>query len=198
MFKLYIHIISCLLFSSVCYAAAPVAEELASLLEPIISLQANFEQDTPRQKGKFLLTKPNLFRWESQTDNSLVIADGQHIWHYEPDLEQVIVQPITVEMKNNPAFLLAGDTRNLINNYVINYCNNKTKCFKLTPKLDTMGIQWMQISFDAEGELAALQLLDQLGHTTQFIFSRVLVNKPISELEFKFKVPAGVDVIKNY
>ena len=53
----------------------------------------------------------------------------------------------------------------------------------------------MSLAFDAQGELAAMELLDKLGQTTTIEFTGVKRGSVVDESLFNFKPPPGADVI---
>ena len=86
-----------LLCSSIASAVSG-PEKLSELLQGYDSFSAKFQQVTvsdngreaQKTEGSLLLSKPNLFRWETlQPFPQEIVSDGQFIWIYDPDLEQV-------------------------------------------------------------------------------------------------------------
>ena len=103
-------------------------QQLLDLLEPIVSLSAQFEQhmvdangvELQQSNGLFQVAKPNSLRWiVEQPMPQQVISDGNSLWVYDPDLEQVMVQPFTGDIQSAPAMLFSGDLQALDSAYLV-------------------------------------------------------------------------------
>jgi outer membrane lipoprotein carrier protein len=66
---------------------------------------------------------------------------------------------------------------------------------RLTPRERGSDFETVSIGFNARGELAAMQLLDKLGQTTELEFSGLRRNLTLDEGLFRFEPPPGADVI---
>ncbi len=45
--------------------------------------------------GEMLLKRPGLFRWHTDEPmEQLLVSNGEKVWLYDPDLEQVTIQPM--------------------------------------------------------------------------------------------------------
>ena len=73
---------------------------LISKLNSIKSLDCHFVQTVSsknatisKTSGQILLSRPGRFRWETREPSAqLIVADGQNLWIYDKELEQVIVK----------------------------------------------------------------------------------------------------------
>src|SRR5690554_5175024 len=97
-------------------AAQPAVEKLAAMLGSMQSYQALFIQIVTDQRGARVqetagyiqAKRPNLFFWETQPPLAQqIVADGQEIWIFDPDLEQVTVKKLrseehTSELQSRP------------------------------------------------------------------------------------------------
>ena len=98
--------------------ASPVdAAELEVLLNGMKSFRAEFRQTVAGHLGEVLQTstgrmhleRPGRLRWEVDDPYpQLVLADGDSVWVYDPDLEQVTVQPLVETLEGSPAVFLTG------------------------------------------------------------------------------------------
>nr|MBP7891605.1 outer membrane lipoprotein chaperone LolA [Arenimonas sp.] len=60
-------------------------------------------------QGLMQMKSPNRFRWEySKPDLQVIVADGQKVWVYEPDLKQVTVKPQDALNQDNPLSALSS------------------------------------------------------------------------------------------
>ena len=189
--------------------------ELKALLNPVTNLQGNFNQVVrsagPEGKilqklsGKVSLKKPAQFRWEVLgKEPRLVVADGKNVWDYDKELAQVTVQTMNKGQTRAPIFFLTGDTDGLDKDFKIEGVAKKgavclsasDACFELKPKKEEGSFQWIKIGFKDKA-LKEMEMLDQLGQHSQFVFKDVKLNETIPASEFKFTPPKGVDILKN-
>jgi outer membrane lipoprotein carrier protein len=172
-------------------------------------LQANFVQ-TPIDakgvagkplRGSVWLAKPNQFRMDYAAPYAQqVVADGQSVWTYDVELEQVSVRPQGPVMQSTPLQLLLDAT--LLNDRFVAKAgkarNSRLESLELKPKgkagADEAGFQkavlWLE-----NNRLVEMQLHDNFGQRTRIEFRNVQLNTAIPAARFAFKVPAGVDVI---
>lgn len=186
------------------YADMP-ANTLEQLLQNTRTYQADFTQTVldnsqmvQQGAGQFLLQRPGKFRWDIQTPNKqLLIANGEKLWIYDPDLEQVTIQKVAKAAGNTPALLLAGDSQSLTRDFAISAVNkNAEQGFQLTPKSNNEHFKKVQLYFK-QAQLQEMILDDQLGHTTKIQFKHVRINQALNAKLFNFTPPKGIDVIEN-
>jgi outer membrane lipoprotein carrier protein len=192
-------------------AESQPVQELESLLAPIKSLKANFNQTVFNEKNKILqkasgnleFKKPNLFRWQViLPEANLVVTDGKKLWNYDTDLEQVTVQDFTASDEVSPVSFLFDDVSKLATDFTIIKINEKSSachklasnCFKLTPKKDNPNFANVEVGFEGT-QIKVLRLLDHLAQTSVFEFKQVKNNPTIATSRFTFTPPPGVDVI---
>lgn len=188
------------------YADNMALTALNQLLANTQTMRADFTQAIldknakPLQKavGKMALERPGKFRWEVLSPTAqLVVANGQRLWIYDPDLEQVTIRLISKEMGETPALLLSNTEATLAKNFSVREGNDSLtgmQWFVLTPKNQNSMLAAIKLGF-VNHRIMAMFLEDHLGHTTVIEFKNVKVNAMLSESLFKFNVPANVDVI---
>jgi outer membrane lipoprotein carrier protein len=178
-------------------------QQLRDLLEPIVSLSAQFEQhmvdangvELQQSNGLFQVAKPNSLRWiVEQPMPQQVISDGNSLWVYDPDLEQVMVQPFTGDIQSAPAMLFSGDLQALDSAYLVEQLSAGS--FLLTAEQGTSLFSSVQIDFDNLLP-TFIALTDNLGQVTRISFSELEYNPPLGADLFVFEIPLGVDVIRN-
>ncbi len=180
-------------------------EQIQSWLKRISSFEAKFTQSTYDQhqgliskgSGNFQYKRPNLVRWITHHPvEQHIIINGQNIWVYDPDLEQVLVDNYSsANLSSSPLFKLLDTGGDLGNHYSIQRSldENKKTTFKLTAKLQNEPIRAIEISFLA-GILNSLSLhtYDQVSH---FLFFNQSANSIMDTSNFSFKIPPDTDVI---
>jgi outer membrane lipoprotein carrier protein len=195
-------------------AAAVAADEdraeapglLRAFLAETVTLEARFSQvlleaDSDRaqvSEGSFYLHRPQRFRWDyASPAPQLVVADGEHLWLYDPDLEQATVRRLDDGLSSTPAMLLSGDGA-LEDSFRIGaaYREDGLDWVELAPVSDAADFAAVRVGFE-QGLLASMELMDALGQTTVIRFSDVRVNPPLDAQLFQFSPPNGVDVIRD-
>lgn len=194
-----------LIFSSPSWAASPTVE-LEKLLNQITSLSAKFEQLTQdgrglkiqQSEGEMHLAKPQLFYWHTQEPyEQLIVSNGEHMWVYEPDLEQVTQQAIDEQLQASPAYLIISQAENLGKHYQITQRQQAGKqVFTLRPKIQESLFEELQLTFTQQ-QISSLQLTDSLGQKTLIDLHSTQVNQPINSQLFNFTPPEGVDLINQ-
>ena len=178
-------------------------QQLRELLQPITSLSAQFEQqisdangfEMQFSTGLFQVAHPNNLRWiVSEPMPQQVISDGITLWLYDPDLEQVIIQPFDASIESTPAMLFSGDLDRLDSTYFI--LESSDGVFGLTPEEGGSLFSSLQITF-ANRVPTAMALTDNLGQVTRITLSEVVYNPAIPAELFVFEIPDGIDVIRN-
>ena len=83
--------------------------------------------------GRVALSAPRLFRWEYvKPYPQLIVADGDHIWIYDPDMEQVTVRQQSLEEQNSPLAMLID-------------IGQMERQFKVTEGGQGQGLAWLEL-----------------------------------------------------
>ena len=169
------------------------------------TMQANFEQrvhapngsETERSSGVVKLSAPRRFRWEYQKPfPQLIVADGDHVWIYDPDLEQVTVRNQSHEEQASPLAALI-DPGELDRQFTARDAGSSDGLdwLQLTPKkADDAPFEKARLGFSANG-LVRMELFDALGQRTVLGFSPWQRNPKFAADTFRFTPPKGVDVV---
>lgn len=149
--------------------------------------------------GLMWLARPDRFRWEyfeplAQT----IVSNGESVWVYDVELEQVTVRDYTDVVDHSAAEILSGIS-NLEKNYDIEDLGLQglLAWVTLRPR-DTENAQFesMRLGFD-ERSLKGIVIIDTLGNTTRLQLVDVILNDELDEKTFELNVPDGVDVIDS-
>lgn len=184
------------------------AEEPGARLETFLqkthSLRAEFQQtllderNQPMEesRGVFFLQRPGKFRWDyHEPFSQTIVADGEHIWFYEPDLAQVTVKNQDVALGDTPALLLSGKRLPAESFSISNLpSRNHLAWVELRPRNKEAAFERLLLGFDDDG-LRQMELHDSFGRTTRLAFSKPEINLSLDPSLFVFIPPEGVDVI---
>ncbi|HEY8540306.1 MAG TPA: outer membrane lipoprotein chaperone LolA [Steroidobacteraceae bacterium] len=176
-------------------------------LDGLETLRAEFTQTlsdrtgqvTDESSGTLAIQRPNRFRWDYRDPyEQLIVCDGERIWVYDSDLEQVTVRKLDMALSSTPAMLLSGQGA-LTDNFEVTEVSERTGVFwvHMQPKRDDTDFKVVRLGFSSNKaqELRAMELVDKLGQTTLLTFSKIERNPSLDSSQFVFEVPPGADVI---
>jgi outer membrane lipoprotein carrier protein len=144
------------------------------------------------------LKRPGLFRWHTDAPaEQVLVSNGQKVWLYDPDLNQVTIQVLDKRLTHTPALLLSGDVSKISENFEVSYKEGGSVVdFILKPKAKDSLFDNLRLSFRS-GVINDMQLVDSVGQRTNILFLGVKMNEPIDAAQFTFAVPEGADVIEQ-
>jgi outer membrane lipoprotein carrier protein len=160
--------------------------------------QSNAPKTSGTSSGTFLFARPGKFIWSYEKPYSQVLqADGDKLYVYDKDLNQVTVRPLGGSLGASPAAILFG-SNDLEKNFTLRDAGVKggIDWLELTPKAKDTQFQTVGIGFK-DGNLEAMELHDVFGNVTLLTFSNMQKNPPLKSDQFKFAVPKGADVING-
>ncbi len=147
--------------------------------------------------GSVKLKAPRQFRWEYEKPfPQLLVADGDHIWIYDPDMEQVTVRQQSLEEQNSPLAMLI-DPAELERQFKVSEDGQGEGLawLLLTPrKPDDAPFDRARLGFNAAG-LGRMEMYDNLGQRTVMVFSAWQRNPAFAPGTFVFVKPPGVDQV---
>ncbi|WP_334107257.1 outer membrane lipoprotein chaperone LolA [Methylobacillus sp.] len=198
-------LIAALLMAVPLLAHADGIESLKTFFKSTNAMRAHFHQVvTDAQGGKvqevqgnMQLQRPGKFRWDyDQPYVQQIIGDGEKVWLYDPDLNQVTVRAMNKAIGSSPASLLAG-AQDAERNFTLTAVPGRSdglEWVQAVPKAEESGFDKVLLGFSGNG-LQKMELHDSFGHTTTIHFSKLERNPSLNSGSFKFKVPAGADVV---
>ena len=182
-----------------------VSETLQAKLNAIRTMSASFSQvvnaqkrEVSRSSGTMALSRPGLFRWQTKNPmEQLVLADGQHLWVYDVDLEQVTVKKQEKSLGGTAALFLSSYDDTVTRDFdVTTYTKGNKAYFDLHSKSSKANLPRIKLVFEGS-MLSGLELYDQLGQHTDVILSQIKNNPTLAPTLFKFTTPKGVDVVRQ-
>ncbi|WP_164503661.1 outer membrane lipoprotein chaperone LolA [Pleionea sediminis] len=196
------------LLTAVQVTYASDADKLVDITKDITSVSAEFEQEIRDQfnnlkdksKGVFQLKKPFKFLWQTQKPfQQLIVSNGDVLWTFDQDLDQVNIESLDKAMGNTPVFFLGADAKTLNESFNITLLpsgQSDAKTFELTPRNNENTFERMLVLFN-DGQLKEILLKDTLGQQTSVEFSAVNMNVELADSTFEFTPPEGVDVLDS-
>jgi outer membrane lipoprotein carrier protein len=155
------------------------------------------------ERGHLLVKKPGKMRWEyAAPDDKLFVSDGVKLYSYLPRDKQVFVGSVDPEDQvTTPTMFLTGKG-NLVRDFSSSFVEAAagmppgTRALKLVPKTPQRDYDWLILEIAPETlELRGLVTVDAQGGQSTFSFTNLKENTGLSDKDFTFKMPRGVDVV---
>ena len=198
-------------------AGATGLESLELFVKTVKSGRADFTQmvTAPAKEGQvvrsksstgtFEFARPNRFKFlYKKPFEQSIVADGQTLWLFDVDLNQVTARKQAQALGSTPAALIAAapDLRALQADFVLTDAPDRDglQWVTATPKAKDGQLQSVHVGFrtgDKAAELAVLEILDNFGQRSALTFQRFEANAALPESNFQFKPPVGADVIRQ-
>ena len=159
-----------------------------------------------------------MFRFDYVKPKQQIVSNGKTVWYYLPENHQVMVADAAKLFSGGNAIALSYLTGlgNLSKDFTISFVGDGRDRkgnyqLELVPKRPTSAMNKLQLTVAADAvaryvetgkaavafPLVSSVLFDTMGNRTTIEYSRIRVNQGLSTGRFSFKVPSGVDVIKQ-
>jgi len=157
------------------------------------------------ERGHLMIKKPGRMRWEYKApEEKQFVSDGLKIYSYIPEDKQVIVSDVPpANSASTPALFLAGKG-NIARDYTPSFTTLPdglppgSRALKLVPKTAQPDYDWLILAVDpATLNLRGLVAADAQGGTSTFSFTNLQENVGLTDKDFKFSIPRGVDVVTD-
>jgi outer membrane lipoprotein carrier protein len=148
--------------------------------------------------GTFVFARPGKFIWAYEKPyEQLLQADGEKLYIYDKDLNQVTIRKLGDALGSSPAAILFG-SNDLEKNFTLKEAGAKNglEWLEATPKTKDTTFDRIGIGLK-DGVPQAMELRDSFGQVSLLSFSKFEKNPPLSSERFKFAVPKGADVFEQ-
>ncbi|HHQ4661440.1 TPA: outer membrane lipoprotein chaperone LolA [Aeromonas veronii] len=179
---------------------ADAASDLKQKLAGVSLFSAKFAQTVYDSKGKelqkasgdLLVQRPNRFNWHTTSpDESLIVADGQDVWVYDPFVEQVTVLKLKDAVLNTPFILIAGNDDKFWKNYDV---TQQGDVYTVTSRNKDELIASFRVTFDRAHNISRFDVKEAQGQWSEFTLSSFNRKPVLKGNEFVFKIPKGVEL----
>ncbi|MCW2311550.1 outer membrane lipoprotein chaperone LolA [Rhodoferax antarcticus] len=159
-----------------------------------------------KSSGQFEFSRPSRFKFTyvkpfAQT----IVADGQTLWLYDQDLNQVTARLQSQVLGSTPAALIASaaDLKALQADFALADAPDKDglEWVVATPTATDGQLQTVRVGLKASANgaptLEVLEILDSFGQRSVLSFSGFQVNPALPANAFDFKPPVGADILRQ-
>ena len=191
-------------------ANAAALEQFKSFVATTKSAQGEFSQRlvkadkdgkarvSQESTGTFTFARPGKFIWLYQKPyEQLLQADGDKLYIYDKDLNQVTVKKLGNALGSSPAAILFG-SNDLEKNFVLKEGGSKDglEWLQATPMAKDTTFEQIGIGLK-DGVPRAMELRDSFGQVSLLTFKKFEKNPPLKTGQFHFVVPKGADVFEQ-
>jgi outer membrane lipoprotein carrier protein len=152
----------------------------------------------PPSSGTFVFARPGKFIWTYQKPYEQVLqADGETLYIYDKDLNQVTTHKLGSALGSSPAAILFG-SNDLEKNFTLADAGTRDglEWLTATPKARDTTFEHIGIGLK-DGVPQAMELKDAFGQTSLLKFTNFQRNPQLGAQQFKFEVPKGADVVNQ-
>jgi len=185
--------------------------DLNAFVNNVSSISSEFSQVVLDKKGSklqdvegvMLFKRPNKFRWDYlKPYQNQIISDGDRLYMYDQDLRQVSINSIAKVGGSTPLLIIAGKniekyfTLKNIESQAGDESSQNIKWVEAIPKEEGAGFSKVMLGL-TENKLSVMKIVDAFEHITTISFKNAKYNVSLSDNDFLFKLPNGVDVVQN-
>ncbi|CAM8341929.1 LolA Outer membrane lipoprotein-sorting protein [Candidatus Methylopumilus planktonicus] len=185
--------------------------DLNAFVNNVSSMSSEFSQLVLDKKGSklqdvegvMLFKRPNKFRWDYlKPYQNQIISDGDRLYMYDQDLRQVSINSIAKVGGSTPLLIIAGKniekyfTLKNIESQAGDESSQNIKWVEAIPKEEGAGFSKVMLGL-TENKLSVMKIVDAFEHITTISFRNAKYNVSLSDNDFLFKLPNGVDVVQN-
>ncbi len=196
-----------MLLPAISWAGPALESRMEEYFSSMESLQGGFHQQVwdysghliEESYGTLMVQRPGRFRWQTLTPFvQEIVADGERVWIYDPELEQVTVRRQQHSLSNTPAALLTRQQplREQFEFYRVGG-EPPFDWGRLLPIDREGGYEHMLVAMD-DSQLRVIELKDSFGQRTRIEFIDLLLNPTLPDHKFRFLPQDGVDVVGEY
>ena len=154
------------------------------------------------ERGTVAIKRPGRMRWVySKPERKEFVSDGTRLYTYLVADKQVIVSVAPGPDDGTiPALFLAGQG-DISRDYTPAFTPLPGAApglvtLKLTPKKADPDYEWLGIGIDQKtSQIQYLVAADRQGGKSSFAFTNLKENRGLSDKDFEFRIPRGVDVV---
>jgi outer membrane lipoprotein carrier protein len=153
---------------------------------------------SPVSSGSFVFARPGKFIWNyTKPYDQLLQADGDQLYIYDKDLNQVTVKKLGNALGSSPAAILFG-SNDLEKNFTLSEAGTRDGLEWLSAVPKSKDTTFEQISIGLKnGTPEAMELKDTFGQTSVLKFTSFQRNPSLGAQQFKFEIPKGAEVNKQ-
>ncbi len=182
--------------------------EIQHQYEKTHDLEAGFVQEyigkvmrqPQKGEGKVFFKKKGMMRWDYRIPNQKIISDGQTLYFYQPEENQVLVSPVDRMVREFGFLMGEGDLRRDFKLLSVNDSvqgREDLAVIEIAPREPHPAVSKLSLTLDRKTYLVIqVDVFDGLGNVTRTRFNEIRTNTNLPASFFQFKIPPGTEVIR--
>ena len=156
---------------------------------------------TDTASGTILVKRPGMMRWTYEIpEKQVIVSDGQHLWIYRPQDNQVMRGKAPAFFGNGRGAGFLSDLTSLRKQFDISQEKDTTAGdyhLKLSPLNKNQDITSVHLIITKETfDITEIITYNMYDDETRIKLSDIRFKEEIDNAQFKFDIPAGVDVVE--
>jgi outer membrane lipoprotein carrier protein len=155
-----------------------------------------------REQGTVAVKKPGRMRWMyNSPERKEFVSDGVKMYSYLPADRQVLVSTLPAGEDAPTGILFLAGRGNVATDFTPNLVDSPiagSVALRLVPRRRELDYEYLVVAFDPSTlQIRGLVTRDRQGGESTLRFDNLKENVGISDKEFAFRIPRGVDVVAD-
>ena len=188
--------------------ADAVVDALQKTYDATVDFVADFRQETEvktlgrslKASGKLSFKRPGRMLWNYETPKGqFVLADGKHLFFYQPEQNQVIKSPLKNAFRGDIplSFLLGLGNLKKDFNATLKASDESQNILRLEPKGEAGGYSEILIGVSkSSSDILWVSVRDAASNLTTLRFSGMRKSVGLKDNLFQVQIPNGADVVE--
>ena len=189
-------------------AAEAIVDRLQKNYDATADFNADFRQETEvknlnrslKASGKVSFKRPGRMLWlYEEPKGQFVLADGKHLYFYQPDQNQVIKSPLKNAFRGDIplSFLLGLGNLKKDFNATLKGSEQNQHILLLEPKGEAGGYSEILVGINkATSDILWVSMRDAANNLTTLRFANMRKGVGIKDSLFELQIPKGADIVE--
>ena len=190
------------------HAAEAIVDSLQKNYDATVDFVADFRQETEvknlnrtlKASGKLSFKRPGRMHWlYEEPKGQFVLADGKHLYFYQPDQNQVIKSPLKNAFRGDIplSFLLGLGNLKKDFNATLKATEESQHVLRLEPKGEAGGYSEILLGVSkGSSDILWVSVRDAANNLTTLRFSNMRKGVGLKDALFQVQIPKGADIVE--
>ena len=195
-------------FAAESNSADPIIDRLQKNYDATADFVADFRQETEvktlnrtlKSVGKVSFKRPGKMLWRyDEPKGQFVLADGKHLYFYQPEQNQVIKSPLKNAFRGDIplSFLLGLGNLKKEFNATLKSTDENSYVLRLEPKGESGGFSEILLAVSkSSADILWVSIRDAAANLTTIRFSGMRKGVGLNDSVFQVQIPSGADVVE--
>lgn len=190
------------------HSAEAIVDALQRTYDATVDFIADFRQETEvktlgrslKATGKLTFKRPGRMLWTYETPKGqFVLADGKHLFFYQPEQNQVIKSPLKNAFRGDIplSFLLGLGNLKKDFNATLKAADDSQNVLRLEPKGEAGGYNEILVGVSkATSDIVWVSVRDAASNLTTLRFANMRKTVGVKDSLFQVQIPNGADIVE--